>query len=304
MRASPDKKRGPLPPPEERRAADPLFLHLSLFDFKKVKCPERRYHEIGKCWKFHNDCDMIRNPRECQYKNIKCPKNNCSHTDCSLSRNYLEKMYHPETYKRKICFEYFSRGVCKYDEFCALAHSFLELKIPLLNFFVIDRDFLLFHFKTEFCPFNLFEHDKFLCVYAHNYQDYRRKWSQDLEPKMCQDWDPNTRVEIYEQACPKGFHCQFCHGWKELDYHKSMLKKVPCKKLGACERKHLCSYYHSNADRYFDIESDHFSVVPCNRVFDAPNSPCSVEITKVKKNTELDNSYETESNFPFSNPNL
>jgi len=33
----------------------------------------------------------------------------------------------------------------------------------------------MFYYKTEFCPFNLTEHDKSKCVYAHNLQDYRRK---------------------------------------------------------------------------------------------------------------------------------
>lgn len=268
---------------EVARFNNPVYIHLSLFDFKKQKCPERRYHEIGRCWMYHNDCDMIRNPVTFAYKNLKCPNNNCSHKSCHMSRNYLEKMYHPDLYKRKICFDYFSKGTCKYDEFCALAHSFLELKIPLLNFFEIDRDFLLFHFKTEFCPFNLFEHDKFLCVYAHNYQDYRRKWSQSLLPQMCKAWNPNLRVEIYENACPKGFDCKYCHGWKELDYHHTVLKKTLCKKKGACERQHLCSYFHPGEPRYTDEESDQFYVVPRNRNFDLEQSLCTVEITNSKK---------------------
>ena len=33
----------------------------------------------------------------------------------------------------------------------------------------------MFFYKTEFCPFNLTEHDMSKCVYAHNLQDYRRK---------------------------------------------------------------------------------------------------------------------------------
>lgn len=304
MSTSPEpKKKGPT-----RRSAshgepvNPLFIQLSLFDFKKVKCPERRYHEIGKCWMYHNDCDMIRDPQRAQYRAIKCPKYNCDHQACGLSRNYLEKMYHPDTYKRKICFEYFARGVCKYDEYCALAHSFLELKIPLLNFFEIDRDFLLFHFKTEFCPFNLFEHDKFLCVYAHNFQDYRRKWSQELTPKVCKDWNPNTRVEVYESACPRGFQCPYCHGWKELDYHHTLLKKVPCKKLGSCERKHLCSYYHSNDDRYAELDGEHFTLVPRNRAFDTPKPLCTVQFTSIKRSAELDDSYETELGRSSINP--
>lgn len=46
---------------------------------------------------------------------------------------------------------------------------------PLIHNYAEDDDFYMFYYKTEFCPFNLTEHDKSKCVYAHNWQDYRRK---------------------------------------------------------------------------------------------------------------------------------
>ena len=32
----------------------------------------------------------------------------------------------------------------------------------------------MFYYKTQFCPFNLTKHEPSKCVYAHNWQDYRR----------------------------------------------------------------------------------------------------------------------------------
>lgn len=62
-----------------------------------------------------------------------------------------------------------ANGECSYEKYCAFAHSEEELKIKLLHKMTIDIDFLLFHFKSEFCPFQKIQHDKFSCVYAHNY---------------------------------------------------------------------------------------------------------------------------------------
>ena len=46
-----------------------------------------------------------------------------------------------------------ANGECSYEKYCAFAHSEEELKIKLLHKMTIDIDFLLFHFKSEFCPF-------------------------------------------------------------------------------------------------------------------------------------------------------
>ena len=37
-----------------------------------------------------------------------------------------------------------------------------------------NQEFYMFYFKTEWCPYNT-EHNKAQCVYAHNWQDFRRK---------------------------------------------------------------------------------------------------------------------------------
>jgi hypothetical protein len=58
---------------------------------------------------------------------------------------------------------------------CAFAHSPEELSIDLLERYKHDTDFYLFHFKTVWCPKSDQKHDREKCVYAHNWQDFRRK---------------------------------------------------------------------------------------------------------------------------------
>ena len=64
---------------------------------------------------------------------------------------------------------------CEYETFCSFAHSENDIVIELIHNLEYDDDFYMFYFKSVWCPFNLTQHDKALCVYAHNWQDYRRK---------------------------------------------------------------------------------------------------------------------------------
>lgn len=63
----------------------------------------------------------------------------------------------------------------------------------MIHNYAEDDDFYMFYYKTEFCPFNLTEHDKSKCVYAHNWQDYRRK--PDLYP-----YEPLVKLTISSLA--------------------------------------------------------------------------------------------------------
>lgn len=47
--------------------------------------------------------------------------------------------------------------------------------IELIHNLEYDNDFYIFYYKTVWCPFNYINHDRANCVYAHNWQDYRRK---------------------------------------------------------------------------------------------------------------------------------
>lgn len=58
-----------------------------------------------------------------------------------------------------------------------------------------------------------------MCVYAHNYQDLRRRVDlYDYQPTPCPNWDINQYLEKYDMGCINGLDCNFCHGWKEYEY--------------------------------------------------------------------------------------
>ena len=101
-----------------------------------------------------------------------CPKGD----QCHLAHNTVEKFYHPEMYKAKFCESYSDPSkTCEYGEYCAFAHNESEISIDLIERFDRDHDFYTFHFKTQWCPYQEKDHNREQCVYAHNWQDYRRK---------------------------------------------------------------------------------------------------------------------------------
>ncbi len=87
---------------------------------------------------------------------------------------------------------------------------------------------MLFKFKSIFCPFSLIPHDKFSCVYAHNWQDYKRPFDKRLKSIKCKNWNKDKKLAFYTDGCGKGKSCQFTHGWKELEYHFKNYKTLLC----------------------------------------------------------------------------
>ena len=88
----------------------------------------------------------------------------------------VEEFYHPEKYKAKFCGSYTDKsGICKYGSYCSFAHSEAEISVDLIDKYERDADFYMFHFKTAWCPYNEDDHARDICVFAHNWQDYRRK---------------------------------------------------------------------------------------------------------------------------------
>jgi hypothetical protein len=100
----------------------------------------------------------------------------------------VEEFYHPEKYKVKFCQSYPSKiESCDYGDMCAFAHSEEEVTVDLLHKFAPaseeekktktkdSADFYMFHFKTVWCPYSDASHARDACVYAHNWQDFRRK---------------------------------------------------------------------------------------------------------------------------------
>ena len=101
-----------------------------------------------------------------------CPQGD----SCIQSHNRVEEFYHPEKYKVKFC-QAFPHKIdnCEYGDMCAFAHKEEELTVDLLNKMELNTDFYMFHFKTVWCPYAESNHARDACVFAHNWQDFRRK---------------------------------------------------------------------------------------------------------------------------------
>jgi hypothetical protein len=114
----------------------------------------------------------------------------------------------------------------------------------------LTEDFFMYQFKTLWCPIGV-QHDWQTCVYAHNYQDARRRVDIGYGPKPCPFWakkDPNAE---YAQRCPLGLRCPFSHGAKEQLYHPQYFRSVICRDLrgGKCPRVKLCAFFHKRNER-------------------------------------------------------
>lgn len=248
-------------------------MHLDLSVFKTQSCKNNQPHDAKRCIFYHFKSERRRPLTRFVYSKTLCSKKqSCTSDLCEFSHNYIEQIYHPDNYKKKYCKEFIDAGDCKYGIYCALAHSDMELKIKPLHLMRIDRDFLLFHFKSEFCPFSKIEHDRFKCVYAHNWQDYKRPFNTFIRPAQCKRWDKALEMVVYEQGCANGSNCEYCHGWKECEYHYDNFKKHDCKKGAMCERKDVCSFRHgeSEVNDTTDIENEFFIPImknePLNQV--------------------------------------
>lgn len=101
---------------------------------------------------------------------------------------------------------------CEYGAFCSYAHSEEQVGIELISNYEKDADFFIFHFKTIFCPYN-HDHDRAECVYAHNWQDFRRSPQKfKYSGECCPLWDPKKHVSDYISGCVRGMDCDKCHG--------------------------------------------------------------------------------------------
>jgi len=115
---------------------------------------------------------------------------------------------------------------------------------------VLTEDFFMYQYKTLWCPIGV-QHDWQNCVYAHNYQDARRKLSIGYGPQPCPHWAKKDPSLDYEQRCPQGFWCPYAHGAKEQLYHPRYFRTVVCRDLRskACPRDRLCAFFHRRAER-------------------------------------------------------
>lgn len=227
----------------------PSIEHLDLVNFKAKLCPIPSQHNHKHCPFYHGPNDYKRpgnfySSELCEYaaNPDKCPAGE----QCTKAHNRVEQLYKPEKYKTKFCSYYPNKlHMCEYGSFCSFAHSEEDIKIELIHNYEFDDDFYMFHFKTSWCPFNLTYHDKGQCVYAHNWQDYRRKPNiANYEPVSCPHWKSTDYILNYENGCPNREKCNKCHGWKELEYHPLLYKTKPCS-VKNCVKGRDCPNYHN-----------------------------------------------------------
>lgn len=227
--------------------------HLDVTSFKLKPCPHNTQHNHKQCPYYHNSKDRKR--PENFYSSDLCDfaeaPENCPNGDaCTKAHNRVEQLYKQEKYKTKFCGHYPNNlHLCEYGTFCSFAHSEQDITIDLIHNYEYDDDFYMFHFKTVWCPFNLSQHDKALCVYAHNWQDYRRKPHVfSYEPMPCPNWKSTDFIVNYEDGCYLKEKCNKCHGWKELEYHPLNYKTKHCPSKN-CTKGRDCPHYHYLKER-------------------------------------------------------
>lgn len=248
-----------------------ILVSMDLESFKTEPC--RKNHRSRKsrpfCLEYHSDVDKRRKWKNIRYLSSRCEEN-CKDAQCGFSRNILEEKYHPCQYKKKYCRKVLLRK-CEFGEICPFAHGDEELRSLPLHLLPIDFNFLLFSFKTQFCPFSWHRHDAFSCVYAHNWQDFKRPYFSGQLAIACPSWQNSSRISSYHDDCPDGFSCRFCHGWKELDFHPSRLKSKACVRPDhlfpnpqLLLSRALCSFCHPQDDSSNIplLDFEHFEVAP------------------------------------------
>eukprot|EP00826_Nyctotherus_ovalis_P060348 TRINITY_DN8455_c0_g1_i12.p1 TRINITY_DN8455_c0_g1~~TRINITY_DN8455_c0_g1_i12.p1 ORF type:complete len:505 (+),score=93.17 TRINITY_DN8455_c0_g1_i12:196-1710(+) len=253
-----------------------ICLKLDLAFLKTQPCKLPNPHLPKRCPYYHDFAKDRRRPPQ-NYSADMCVyalhDQSCPYADnCTKSHNRVEEFYHPTKYKTRFCSFYPGRlEACEYGDFCCFAHSEADICIDLLHLIERDADFYMFHYKTAWCPFNEMNHDREKCVYAHNWQDYRRKpHTHSYRKDQCPNWSASKIINVYLDGCPNGMKCSCSHGWKEQEFHPLYYKMSSCRYGEACAKPH-CPFYHSEkdlhalSDRRFPLNS-FFSIVPKNRI--------------------------------------
>lgn len=233
-----------------------VFEHLRLENFKTTICKVKIHHNFKKCPFYHNNADRRRlgtsySSEFCEQmaKNGHCEKND----QCEKSHNLIEQLYSPDQYKTKFCSFYPNNlEACDYGRYCSFAHYENELLVELIHNLIYDEDFFIFLYKTIWCPFSFFQHDKNLCVYAHNFQDFRRKpINNKYTNSLCSTWNECTRINNYQDGCPNDTNCEKSHGWFEFQFHPLNYKTKECENKNECQCKVNCPFYHDQNDKRF-----------------------------------------------------
>jgi len=159
--------------------------------------------------------------------------------------------------KHRFCASYPAIASCRRGAACAFAHTREEARTPLLALEEENHEpscmtefFFTQKFKTLWCPIGA-QHDWHSCVYAHTYQDARRKPSIGYGPQPCPYWSKKDTRAAYSQRCPLGIRCAYSHGAKEQLYHPNYFRTVICRDLQVkgCPRRKLCAFFHKRGER-------------------------------------------------------
>jgi len=250
-------------------------LKLDLNFFKTQPCKIKEPHLPKRCPFYHDPKRDRRRP-----PNLYCAdmcvyalnEKECPYGDsCQNAHNRVEEFYHPTKYRSRFC-TYYPTNIasCEYGDFCCFAHSELDIGIDLLHLIERDTDFYMFHYKTAWCPFNETNHDREKCVYAHNWQDFRRKPNQyNYRKDQCGNWSNSKIINVYFDGCINGLKCQYSHGWKEQEFHPLNYKVNACRHGEGCTKSH-CPFFHSEKDRRTPTPAV-FTLVPKNRSIGFPS---------------------------------
>jgi hypothetical protein len=175
---------------------------------------------------------------------------------CDKSHNKVESFYHPTKFKTKFC-SHFNLDIlkndvknCSYGKYCSFAHSEEEIRIELIHRLNKNEEFFIKYFKTILCPFT-YSHEKGICVYSHNWQDFRRTPLKYIyRNSSCPKWDNKKTILLYSEGCTDEFDCTKCHGWKEEDFHPLNYKTKKCKNCNkVCDKKEFCPFLHKNEEK-------------------------------------------------------
>ena len=263
---------------------------LTLSTFKIFQCKKEDPHSHKQCPFFHNDKDKRReNVKEASM----CSKPDSCNGCCFRCHNNVELLYHRDNYKAKFCSFYPNKLLnCEYGRYCSFAHSESEIRSELIHNYVYDEDFYMFHYKTVWCPFNLSNHNKAKCVYAHNLQDFRRKPNEyTYNETACPNWSCSSFIKKLEDGCSKGNSCMHSHGWKEAEFHPLSYKTRPCLNEDSCPRGNDCPFYHSPLEKRIieeEVKKGIFRLHPRNRILNETFKVIKEEEGKRKETFEPD----------------
>ncbi|EGR28398.1 zinc finger ccch type domain protein [Ichthyophthirius multifiliis] len=89
----------------------------------------------------------------------------------------------------------------------------------------------MYFYKTVWCP-NTKDHDRCSCPYMHNVQDFRRDPKKiKLIQEQCSTWIKDNINKYIDGQCETQLDCNYCHGWKEFNYHPLIYKTKQCLNL-------------------------------------------------------------------------